>query len=1011
MKNKQLKKSISFLLIVIFVFQMVINYIPIIRSYATTSASDSNAVYTSSNADEIINNNYEETIEDKYDEELDEEPKEFDTNLSTPSNGTEKLKISTPSNAEYFYDWYWNGTESNDPIEIYISNKNSNSIITKRDVLRKLPFSITFINDEEERIKMEIETWESNDFPKNGSYVGQYEFYPIMYEDDLLDDLNTPIAIVNVKNNDIQSVIDQINKLPNYDEIDEKIYEFENNDDLDGLEKYLKNFATKAWLAYDSYLKLNEEMKSYINNIDMLMETSSIWSIVTLDDTSNNQISNVGGSTVSDDGRVTVSKTIAGTDTENVFDITLSVTTQEKIEEIISEPDMAVVFVMDISYTMRSDFNGISRYEAAMQSADLFLDKFAEEADNISKVGYVAFNSHAYEIAEMQTCSTQTEADELKELVRTETEDIIYASGYNASKDRFTNIEAGLKMGYDLLNETSNTYKYIIFLSDGFPTTYLKSGYTGYNTYTGSGTAGTDGVFYDSVAKVHCDYGTSYSDKAAIRAREMATTIKEDGINIFSVGVDVDSTLLSSYFPASGASFSVVDRTSTTYEIGDANSTKSFPTWLKGSADNNSVGIGSGYYYESSNTEELSAAYESIFNEIIKLKKEATQASWVAKDPLPTIMGSDEYVGFMGFFDENDELQTIEITGSNVENGENTVYFDYDDYEIHWDLKNSGYETTIESNSMTFYYELIYRVRLKTENTTFEEGNIYPTNETTTLTYHITETIDDEVIISEEKTLEFQIPAVTGNICEFQFKKVDIHGNALENAKFKLIHDINVCEVCVSNKINEITFEELTAISDVNGLVRFDKIPSGHQYELIESMPPEGYSGTKNFYYLTSDYDSVSVSVKDENGNNITWNGEIENHPICNITITKNIDNVYEDFGSSTFLYVIEGTDFYGNERKWTKSITINKNEVTGTVHLNNIPASNANGYKITEILNPRNGLTNITGENIISNTINLNMKSANLDLYIPKNSSVVFDGILNVWNKFSHSSMSKNEI
>lgn len=49
-----------------------------------------------------------------------------------------------------------------------------------------------------------------------------------------------------------------------------------------------------------------------------------------------------------------MSKTIAGTDLENVFDITLQVRTPRTISEVIKEPDMAVVIVMDISNTMNS---------------------------------------------------------------------------------------------------------------------------------------------------------------------------------------------------------------------------------------------------------------------------------------------------------------------------------------------------------------------------------------------------------------------------------------------------------------------------------------------------------------------------------------------------------------------------------------------------------------------------------------------------------------------------------
>ena len=101
-----------------------------------------------------------------------------------------------------------------------------------------------------------------------------------------------------------------------------------------------------------------------------------------------------------------VSKTIAGTELENVFDITLTVDTPTKISQFYTEPDMAVVIVMDISNTMNSEFGGDknTRYTAAMKAAEDFLDKFAENSNGISKIGYVAFNTDAHMIFDLKSC-------------------------------------------------------------------------------------------------------------------------------------------------------------------------------------------------------------------------------------------------------------------------------------------------------------------------------------------------------------------------------------------------------------------------------------------------------------------------------------------------------------------------------------------------------------------------------------------------------------------------------
>ena len=67
-------------------------------------------------------------------------------------------------------------------------------------------------------------------------------------------------------------------------------------------------------------------------------------------ETETNQIKYVGGK-ASADG-VKISKTISKSNLENYFDITLTVETTSKIEEITKAQDLAVVLVMDISNTM-----------------------------------------------------------------------------------------------------------------------------------------------------------------------------------------------------------------------------------------------------------------------------------------------------------------------------------------------------------------------------------------------------------------------------------------------------------------------------------------------------------------------------------------------------------------------------------------------------------------------------------------------------------------------------------
>ena len=176
------------------------------------------------------------------------------------------------------------------------------------------------------------------------------------------------------------------------------------------------------------------------------------------------QITDSGGSRVSEDGRVKVSKTIAASELENVFDITLKVETKNDIYEFCREPNMAVVIVMDISNTMNESFGGTTRYEAAMQAAEAFFDNFAAQSSDVSKIGYVAFNTDAHQILNMQNCGEKN-VNDLKNEIRRKSEEIIHRNGYAGSKERFTNIEAGLKMAEHMLGAegNANENQYIIF--------------------------------------------------------------------------------------------------------------------------------------------------------------------------------------------------------------------------------------------------------------------------------------------------------------------------------------------------------------------------------------------------------------------------------------------------------------------------------------------------------------------------------------------------------------------
>ena len=585
--------------------------------------------------------------------------------------------------------------------------------------------------------------------------------------------------------------------------------------------------------------------------------------------TSASQITSSGGSKTADN--VTFSKTIAGTSIENIFDITLKVTTKTNIQTLSKDPDMAIVIVMDISNTMTEDFGDTTRYKAALSAANSFINKYYTYAkdSSTSKLGFVAFNTDSTQIAGMTTVNTTTARDDFKTTVKNGCNAIINASGYAESHKRFTNIESGLKRGYNLIKNLPNQNKFIIFLSDGFPTTYIKKDatYAGYDPYDGSATSYSEGHFYDGYYKHPCTFGTSYSERAAVKAREQAAAIKKAGVKIFSIGIDVGGQTISQYdvFGTSSA-FSIIDRPKSArednkYEIGTKNS--GFATWLKGSATDNTVGIGSGYYYASTNSAGLTDAFTSIFESMKTITQTNSAKAWQVTDPMGTNLA------FVGFYDKNGALKSTStnLSGSFGAATENTATYTASAKQFVWNLQKSGYSL---SNG-TYTYMLKYRVRLTNEASGFKEGNTasgnttnqYVTNGTTSLTYQTITTSGGNSTISDIKKINATVPAVKGYLADLTFKKQDQFGRNVDGAVFKLEHDTANCKICNGNSTSVAKSGNLSdkTATSASGQVKFTNIPSGHVYKLTETTAPTNYAKNTTAYKVTVAYDAVTHNL------------------------------------------------------------------------------------------------------------------------------------------------------
>lgn len=586
------------------------------------------------------------------------------------------------------------------------------------------------------------------------------------------------------------------------------------------------------------------------------MTLSALPLSVSADTDSSSQIVSTGGKSVNEDG-VEISKTVLPTDRENYFDIVLTATTKETNKISISKQETDVVIVMDISNTMNYKYGtshvpggNDTRIHSAQEAAKAFTDKYCSYNTSNGyngKLAVVTFNTNA------DTVIPLTEATmSVKNKLNSKIDDIApngkisYNSksvdDYAVSGDRFTNIEAGLKLAENILEKSKAANKTIVLLTDGFPTTYVKSNgnsatkISGYNPYTPSGKYGTDGVFYDAMTKRHCTYGTNYSDKAAYKAQNVAANLKKHGINIFSIGIDIGSQSITKYIEsAAGKNFSTVDCYSdetrallklSDYVIGSGKN--SYVNWL-----GNVIGGGNAFdgmisYADGSGSKTLEDAFDKIYSSIVSAYEKSNNNDLTVTDP----MGPE--IEFLGWGSESD--------------GNEKVYTKSTD-TINWNLMKSNCETVTDGDTTTYTYTLTYKVRLENEIQGFDDEKSHDTNGRTTLKYRIDETGKQPV----SKTVDFSIPSVKGFLADLTFEKSGSDGKHLKGAVFELKHDDDCCNLSIAKK---------QSVSGENGEVKFTDIPSGHRYILKEVSSVDGYfiSDTEKKYTVDVSYGVISIS-------------------------------------------------------------------------------------------------------------------------------------------------------
>lgn len=448
--------------------------------------------------------------------------------------------------------------------------------------------------------------------------------------------------------------------------------------------------------------------------------------------TSASQIVYSGGSAVvesSDQNKVSFKKTISPTETENVFDITLEVTTSEELQNISASPDAAVVLVIDTSGSMEGQ-----KIQNAKNAAKSFVEGFSFKVEKGTKryVSVVQFASDAMCIKDWTDITTANGKNDIIKKINT-----LNANGG-------TNMEGGLQLAYNLINYgKTNVLEGIdninvVFLTDGVPTFHIGQKTDRDNIIKIPGTEGGG----DSAR---------YKDWKPVET--IASKITADGYKLYTIALDVN---ISKPFQEEDGKWEY----------------RNVSDWL---------GTFSTAKYNAS-ASELIKVFENIQKQIALSAK-----AWLVTDPM------GQYIGLTGDLAANGSHAVMASTanGTTYTNQVETKEVD-GQKQLVWDVKNSGISSfsTNADTTKTYSYQLTYRITLDTTSGAIPATGV-PTNGDTTLTYMLTEDGKDialktVTIPQTAKDKEDTVPYVTGQYGSLSFIKVDPKGNPLSGAVFTL---------------------------------------------------------------------------------------------------------------------------------------------------------------------------------------------------------------------------------
>jgi Mg-chelatase subunit ChlD len=642
-------------------------------------------------------------------------------------------------------------------------------------------------------------------------------------------------------------------------------------------------------------------------------------------DTTNNAASSSSSQTI-ENGLVTMEKTIRPTGTENVFDVTLKVTTQEDLQTFDRSPDAAVVFVMDTSNSMKWDMEGNEkniaekdqRITKAKAAANKFLESYIKDADGAKRlISIVEFGSNAQTVAGWTNINSAAALEEMKNVI---TNDISVnferhkpcdsKHTYRGQKSYW--VEA--MCTYPGCNNTDPSHKHYSPGHDHYFSFKFESWwedahceYRGcdktdsLHTHEGDLECEGDGTHQISLGN---DGGGTNIEAGLMLAKNLLNAKDSENKDVLDGISNIYVILLTDGVPtfhvADDNKGNFKDNTSMYYipgEQGGGDEAKykdykdvpgiasTITTTGTHKADLFSIFYGSnddkevGEYdnasdwlqtfvsknYDAKDSDKLDLALGKIVTTIKNMAE-----AWEVTDPMGNYMTFDQ--------EYNKTSNEIYVNNAAAFRNYNTATA-----TLNWNLKKdieSRTEKTLPSGLKEYTYTLTYRIKLNNLSAGFEAEKYYPTNKTTTLEYMLTKGVDEDVNY-ELKTANFKTPTVMGFVEDLlQFKKVGPDNNkGLAGAEFALIDENG-------NEIAKTTSGTGQGQGNDIGNVRFSNIPSGHTYTLRETKAPEGYETCED-YTVKVEYGKATIFDKDGNALN---NSGSQMPKITNVPDSKKMD-------------------------------------------------------------------------------------------------------------------------